>query len=331
MIYNKNENREICKQNIRVSIGKIEKQRKKPRYRCMEQGCNEFAIGSHSQQMGGQLKTLSEDGKVISIKRSLYDLYNGDFDRHPTLEPIEISNASVFPGYCNKHDTKVFECIERNELKRYNFEQAATLFLRAISHEVAQKRTYFDANKKLLKMCSRYFDPNYLRLLNDMQLGREKLLSSDGKFYLEQASESVTAHELISTVWIKIDHVLPISICTVFSPIRNQNERMQDWMFGAPQKMCSLNIVPTPLGTHVVFSWLKVHDIYCDWLRNLENDMNLLEEVVNEIAICDSEDICFKPSYWNQIDAFTQEEIKLAFVHEAARGKISKVPRAVKI
>ncbi|WP_299022614.1 hypothetical protein [uncultured Photobacterium sp.] len=331
MIYNDQLEKQICKQRVRASIGKIEAQRKKPKYKCLVNGCSEFAIGSHSQQMGGQLKVIAENNKVTCLRRNLYDLYQDDYNGKAKLQEQHISNVSVFPGYCNHHDTNVFWCIEKEPLTVHDTMQSATFFLRAISHEFAQKRTFFDANKKMINMCKNFFNPRYIQLVKQMQIGREKFLENDGLYYLKKASKSVTDGHQISTVWVQIDKVLPASICTVFSPYRTYDDKMENWLYGNPQVMCSFNLVPTDDSTHIVISWLVEHESECAWLYELESNNELLEATVNEITLCDSEDICFKPSFWESIDIFTKEDIISAFHHESARGPMPRIPMVLKI
>lgn len=87
---------------------------------CMQPDCTTLAIGSHSQQEHGQLDFVAEDNHVYALERdhvkSLAPYFFHEQLPLPRLVKLNISKATVFPGYCNEHDTSVFSCIERSEL-----------------------------------------------------------------------------------------------------------------------------------------------------------------------------------------------------------------------
>ena len=59
----------------KAGIGKVQKASNRSEYSCLEIGCKEKAIKSHSQQKKCQLGSIAEDGWVYSVEEGLYNLF----------------------------------------------------------------------------------------------------------------------------------------------------------------------------------------------------------------------------------------------------------------
>ena len=131
---------ELKKELFRAG-GKAQKKMNAQKHSCLFPGCKNNAISSHSQQRGGQLKAISKNGEVYSMEKNLYKLMKrSPEDGRVCFKKTPISNASVFPGFCTEHDSKLFAPIEKQKLIIGNKHQAALFFLRAHSFEYLQKR-----------------------------------------------------------------------------------------------------------------------------------------------------------------------------------------------
>jgi hypothetical protein len=87
--------------------------------------CSPGISNAHTIQRRGGLGTIGEAGHVLSVKFSM--------DRPPP-QRIGLGRASVFPGFCNKHDTAAFQRIEGENV---TFEKTTALLFayRAIAYE----------------------------------------------------------------------------------------------------------------------------------------------------------------------------------------------------
>ncbi len=101
--------------------------------------CDKQIIDAHSIQENGELSLIAENKKVLH------------FIQHPTekenkkvVTEIEIKNASVFKGFCHKHD-QIFEPIDKN--KTESIEQKLFLYsLRSFAfsyHNVKSFQSYY--------------------------------------------------------------------------------------------------------------------------------------------------------------------------------------------
>ena len=90
-------------------------------------------ISSHTLQRARVLKAISEDNHVHSF-------YPPKFrdDGDPTLHRRGLREASTFNAFCDRHDGKAFEALEKEEFSRSK-EQIFLIAYRAICWELYQK------------------------------------------------------------------------------------------------------------------------------------------------------------------------------------------------
>lgn len=117
--------------------------------------CKGDIVKAHTIQRNGGLSKIAEAGHLMH--------FHLDFSKPPgdptllTTERIGINKASTFTGFCNLHDTKTFEPIERHPFVP-NSQSTFLLGYRALSREIFMKRaqnqnvpllTGFDKGKSL--------------------------------------------------------------------------------------------------------------------------------------------------------------------------------------
>ena len=97
------------------SVARVEKRLKHKATTCLYPGCQSPSIRSHSQHKAGSLSRIAENGHVMGVSRhiaaSLYDATPECFPL-PRIDYIGVREASTFWGYCNRHDTELFDCLE---------------------------------------------------------------------------------------------------------------------------------------------------------------------------------------------------------------------------
>ncbi|MEZ9426621.1 hypothetical protein AB4186_25175 [Vibrio lentus] len=315
---------------LRKEIGKIEKLKRRKKFQCLFPQCSDVSIGSHSQQRGGQLKIISENDEVFSMNFSMYDVLtkgNSAF----SLVKTRIKNASIYPGFCQTHDGQVFSPIEKQQLKKGDELQAATFFLRTVTYEVTRKRLVHFGTQKILENCAKILPETALDNFKLQNLGREKFIKHDLPFYLNNAYKAYNSPEsgILKTKWVVIPKKINASSCTVFSPMRDFQERIYHQAIASPQILSSFNLVPMQDETHVIVSWLTQHTDKNDWIESVMDTQ--LEQFINYVAICESEDICIGPELWESVDIFTRERVYEAMHHEIYRGALDEIPCIIRI
>nr|WP_294566694.1 hypothetical protein [uncultured Rhodopila sp.] len=76
--------------------------------------CSPKITDAHTVQRRGGLTSISEAGHVLTIKPSMQALI--DHEGAPPPRRIGIGRASVFPGFCNAHDSATFRPIEGQDV-----------------------------------------------------------------------------------------------------------------------------------------------------------------------------------------------------------------------
>jgi hypothetical protein len=94
--------------------------------------CSRPAIRAHSVQNSGALDLLSERGHVIAPVLRI----DGRTGPSVELKKVGRNQATTFAGLCGKHDTDIFEPIEKNALDLENPEHRFLLAYRATHYEL---------------------------------------------------------------------------------------------------------------------------------------------------------------------------------------------------
>lgn len=109
------------------------KTRNRPR-KCFDSNCEELAIRSHYHQVHGVLNDLSSDDLVWGL--GVVPKGKGGYDKNYEYEFIRKSinhkgELTTFCGFCNKHDSKIFDKIENVKYKPYNYKSREVQLLHA--------------------------------------------------------------------------------------------------------------------------------------------------------------------------------------------------------
>ncbi len=110
------------------------------RYNCLCPDCNELAILSHSLQRKSVLESISDKNKkVVGIDKGT-NTFKSYFTKSVKFKKYGIGEASVFKGFCNKHDTQLFDEIENEKFKPYLLRHNVLLFFREASYQFSDRR-----------------------------------------------------------------------------------------------------------------------------------------------------------------------------------------------
>ena len=94
--------------------------------------CSQTIAKAHTIQKKGGLAAIAEAGHVLTVKPTMKELI--ETEGTPSPRKIGVNNASVFPGFCSKHDDSIFKAIEGKSLSLAK--DTAFLFsYRAIAYE----------------------------------------------------------------------------------------------------------------------------------------------------------------------------------------------------
>ena len=94
--------------------------------------CKGGITKAHTVQRRGGLAAISEAGHVLTLKPTLKGMI--EHEGKPPPRKIGVGSASVFPGFCNHHDSALFKRVEGDDLA-LGIEEAFLLSYRAIAYE----------------------------------------------------------------------------------------------------------------------------------------------------------------------------------------------------
>lgn len=98
--------------------------------------CDGGVIKAHTVSRGPNLTKIAKDGHVLHYVASISDMNkNGG---KLSVKEIGIKDASVFYGFCRKHDREIFSCIE-NEMFAGRPDQCLAVAYRTMSRELYGK------------------------------------------------------------------------------------------------------------------------------------------------------------------------------------------------
>lgn len=108
--------------------------------------CRQEAIQSHSLQRNGPLSSISESGHVIKIGSMLRAQ---PIENRSLFERVGLGNASVFPGFCNAHDSILFSELESGQL-HFSRRIGVLVSIRAIAMELYKKLHMVELHNNLI-------------------------------------------------------------------------------------------------------------------------------------------------------------------------------------
>jgi hypothetical protein len=181
--------------------------------------CAGSIINSHTVQKEGGLRAIARSGKVYSLIPVYGRLAANDGKLEPNL--VGISDASVFAGFCAKHDNDLFRPIEGSDCT-IGPREALLFAYRAACYEAFMKRAQLS------------IAPLYARLDEGKPVDEQEYVQTIAHAFAtnsvkgEQATRSRKAayDQRIRTndvsdfhySWVRFDGLLPIACCGAFLP-----------------------------------------------------------------------------------------------------------------
>jgi hypothetical protein len=295
--------------------------------KCSIIGCEEETIKkSHSIPKSSVLKNIAKNGHVLKPK------FNSKND-FPKIEMIEIgiNNASVFPGYCIKHEN-IFKSFETDG-KFDNIKKALLQTYRTICRERIYCEIQFEINEIIKIEYKQKINEEALNYLKDIlskypQFSNLKKIEIEGvdKFinslnylnkYLYEPNEQFKIFENYIYSWIlnlpcknnlvlrivNVDFHLPIALCG----FANQTYIEQD----EKKTACILvNIMPQKSSTTVICVGFEENRYLIEKFFDFSfsTPLNLLN-MIESFIINGSDHWFINPDYWNNFTSLKQQKI----------------------
>ena len=276
---------------------------KEENIKCLEpnEQCHEELIRSHSIQDSRILEDLAEDYHVYTIqidKRALGRSKTNEMTFPKMIfERVSMHEATTFKGLCNKHDTEIFEPIDKDDLDMENSQHVFLLTYRAVLRETAT-----------LVGAARMAQNGYLKKADIGVISRDQP-SIEGYYAVEQAMKAMdfyTYKKAFDFIYLEkqydemywIYYIYDENANFAVSSIFNVDSSMN--MEDVPKNI-GINVFPNNNKTYVVFSCLKVHK---DAMNIMLNDIIIAtgyyqKYLISKLVLRKCENIVLAPAALN--------------------------------
>ncbi len=295
-------------------VARVEKHLRKCSTECLCPSCKESAIRSHAVQKNGWLSNIAENKHVMGVQRQIAaPLFKSSPESppEPTIVRIGLNEASTFWGYCNVHDTQLFDCIERQPFCKDNINQVMAFHLRAMSFERVAKQSQQEIFSCLAEshgnaLCSE-------SMKSEVSI-HEQMFEADSRyrwdlFWSDNKDERFKNE--YSFRWIVIPKNIGVASVTMIPPMSAimENRYMtahkhKDGSYDVGRPSFSLSLIPYGQETHVVMCWHNDDtDFVAPWVHDLcTSSGTALATVLNKCIFVKSEDFYVRPSLWDSLD-----------------------------
>lgn len=268
---------------------------------CLYPGCicsSKEVVNSHSIQNNKILNKISDNGKVFMCHFQVNNgfVLPGEFGR---------SVASVFTGFCKKHDKELFQDIED---KDFNFEtkQIFLYLYRAMIYEYHKK---LEAVKFGNVVREKYKVSEYdMSIFHDFHMATNDLEYE--KVFFDKAILD-NKFDILTTIVYRIPKFCNFAASGIEAPTKdfdgNIIQKSKDKLWGH----IYYSVFPENNSTYILIGWLKQYNKLFENIKNrLQNLSNQeIMNYMNNTLLMVSENIAMKPSAYANLTKKQQKEI----------------------
>lgn len=276
--------------------------------------CGEI-IKAHSVQRAGGLSRIARDGHIYSFRFDAGRYRKGAFE--PIL--VGLRDASTFAGFCQNHDGKLFEPIERADLVP-TAEQAALLAYRAICRELY--------NKIACQMQVPILQSGDRGRPIERQLSIQAWAASWGAAMTSDVvdlrrakalyDDAIVSHDFSGVRWVAIffDRAPDVLSAACGTPgFDFQGRRIQNlYDLARPADQFGFSLLPTAMGGAAILSWLPADSVAREFARSLLNlPASAIPHALVRYAFNEFENIHLAPRWWDGLPAATRRALVSRF------------------
>lgn len=272
--------------------------------------CEGRVIDSHTIQRKGPLrKIIDSDNHVCRLTPAP--------GGGSSLEEIGWKQASMFPGYCAKHDSEVFDVLERFPFTGTH-EQCVLQAYRSVCNELYKKRALIESLKYQRNTIDRGCDLNeqinrQLSVSGSIKGARK---SKDELGNLWCGFEGVVAsrqydHFSSKCYFFKGD-LCVTSSAALHTEFDFQGEKLVDmWDLSIDAEMLMYSIMSTDDGGAIVFVWLTENKLPATVVASFDSVPDCDKgDVFVQYCFLNCENTYFSRAWWDQLGHERQEQLK---------------------
>jgi hypothetical protein len=274
--------------------------------------CSTIITKAHTVQKNGGLAAIAEAGHVLTVKPVMKEMIKTEGNPQP--RKIGVKLASVFPGFCNYHDTTIFKPIEGKTLT-LKTETAFLFSYRAVAYERFSKEV-----EHRITLYSRKADrgmPFWKQdaiqsYLHDTIIGLE-IGMRDVNCWKDQFDNQLLSgsHNDFHFVAIRFDRILPIVACCAFHPEFDLNGTHLQQLGQDRFELDHVTLTVTTFeeNTVVVFGWIGPQNGPARTLAKslLAIDDSRKADALVRLLFIHTDNVFLRPSWWAALPKNSQE------------------------
>ncbi len=280
------------------------------RYCCvpdeLKHECEGGIIKAHTVTKSSSLKSIAKNGKVYGLKITLDNIRKHKGKLQPEL--IGINQASIFTGFCKKHDNDLFAIIEKQSFE-LSQETVFKLAYRSFCKEFYAKKaaSELEDHKRELDKGRSIEEQQDIQMSNFLsQIGTYQG-NKDNLHHKEQFDNAIKNNDFstIQAVSFKLEEPPHVMVSGATNPIfdfsGNQIQDLGD--LGITPDLLAVNSFYDGSHGYIVFSWLNSSNGACAKFINslFEQDKNDQLALVYQYIMQGFENIFFCPDWWESL------------------------------
>ncbi|WP_312210619.1 hypothetical protein [Acinetobacter variabilis] len=277
--------------------------------------CDKQIINAHSIQNNQSLSAIAKDGHVYQLAHK----YRHQTKTYLEYEKIGIKKASVFKGFCKKHDNEIFKPIDNAKLEP-NPEQIFLYAYRSLCKEIYQKYKVIHFWEENITLISDKDKDELNWYLLGNKKGFEELLKIK-KSYDETFLKQSFQQDILYLIFYS-EKPMNIAFSTLLYPDHDfQGNVLQDISdLTTDRDLITYFSAPMNEGWGYVFAWHVKNNNICEpFIISLGRTIDTgrsIEHTLFQYMILNSENHALSPSWWESLKDNEQSEIIYAVNHK---------------
>ncbi len=277
--------------------------------------CSPDITKAHTIQRRGGLAAIAEKGHVMTVKPSLKDMIETDGNPEPKL--VGVAKASIFPGFCNKHDTDLFRAIEGKTIV-LDQEVAFLFAFRAIAYERFSKTTQLrihelqrDSDKGMPFHIQAAIQTLLATQIAGVKIGIEDVDRWKADYDTRLVSGDRSNFHFHA---FRFDTVLPVVACGAFHPEYDfdGNALQRLARRGFDFEHMAIIVTAFDAQTVAIFAWIGARD---GPAAKLASSFEALTEdrkadALVRLLFIHTDNIFLRPSWWNALPSDQRETFR---------------------
>jgi SEC-C motif len=277
--------------------------------------CDGGVIKAHTISSGPNLSKIAKDGHVFHYAASILDMNrNGG---KLSVKKIGINDASVFRGFCGKHDREIFSCIE-NELFAGRQDQCLAVAYRTMSRELygkdagAHLRETLRGADKGLKPFEQFMLQKKLDVINTGNEAARREIKATHEVLTNALVEKKL--DVIKSLIIEFSANLPFMFAGAWSPFTDfHGKQLQEGYLDELLEQVFFSSFAGTSSAMICISWRDIEgapgEVIAEQIKAIPDDQQA--SACLQLVMKHLENVFFNPDWFQNLNDKQKERLNL--------------------